>query len=441
MDWAADFRRLQVSPHPQQQHHASPLGQFRQSPAPQTSQASRQSPFQMAPSMAPQPFQAQYGGLSGFRSFQPSMMQQHSMGMQTAQAPMQQMAEFDDEAFARAFDAAREDILSQETAMDAVSDVQKFEPLPDPSPHLIILRLALTALLLNPTEQNMHKVSLLFSLLELHEPDQITPRQLRLFFPILDAFTEAKHIPYAARYNLYSRANIFRLLHTSKANITDEDIARTRKAESFYDRRFEAFKEKHQTPTATVSSAKDEELQDDISMQLANVMEFSHAGRVAQLLPADFSELMKPLSAEGFVDVEAEFAAENIQLPAQVDQARLQALDPLQRLFTYADQRSWNLDRSAATSLEPGLMQQYSYLQNMDEPMAEQMQPEVEELKEEQLRHDENDELARTASELLDKVQDNRSEKFQNSAFLTLMRRLRDHEVKVDGDKMIEVRI
>jgi chemotaxis protein histidine kinase CheA len=51
----------------------------------------------------------------------------------------------------------------------------------------------------------------------------------------------------------------------------------------------------------------------------------------------------------------------------------------------------------------------------------------------------EADELARTAGQLLDNLQHEQSEKFQNSRFLTLMRQLRDKEVKVEGDKMVEV--
>ncbi|KAF2747209.1 hypothetical protein M011DRAFT_51588 [Sporormia fimetaria CBS 119925] len=49
------------------------------------------------------------------------------------------------------------------------------------------------------------------------------------------------------------------------------------------------------------------------------------------------------------------------------------------------------------------------------------------------------EELAQTAGLLLEKVADNTSEKFKNSQFLNLMRRLRDHEVKVVDDKMVEV--
>jgi hypothetical protein len=47
--------------------------------------------------------------------------------------------------------------------------------------------------------------------------------------------------------------------------------------------------------------------------------------------------------------------------------------------------------------------------------------------------------MAATAGRLLERVADNTSEKFQNSQFLELMRRLRDREVRVEGDKMVEV--
>lgn len=49
------------------------------------------------------------------------------------------------------------------------------------------------------------------------------------------------------------------------------------------------------------------------------------------------------------------------------------------------------------------------------------------------------DELARTAGRLLDSVRNNQSEKFQQSNFLALMRRIRDREVQVEGDEFREV--
>lgn len=59
---------------------------------------------------------------------------------------------------------------------------------------------------------------------------------------------------------------------------------------------------------------------------------------------------------------------------------------------------------------------------------------------ESQISRDEHNqtELAATAAELLDRVSGDTSRKFQESSFLALMRRLRDGEVVVDGDKMVE---
>jgi hypothetical protein len=51
----------------------------------------------------------------------------------------------------------------------------------------------------------------------------------------------------------------------------------------------------------------------------------------------------------------------------------------------------------------------------------------------------EADELARTAGLLLDNLAHEHSAKFQNSSFLTLMRQLRDKEVRVEGEKIVDV--
>jgi peroxin-5 len=50
----------------------------------------------------------------------------------------------------------------------------------------------------------------------------------------------------------------------------------------------------------------------------------------------------------------------------------------------------------------------------------------------------EADELARTAGLLIESVRDEENPKFQNSQFMGLMRQLRDGEVVVEGDKMVE---
>ena len=53
-------------------------------------------------------------------------------------------------------------------------------------------------------------------------------------------------------------------------------------------------------------------------------------------------------------------------------------------------------------------------------------------------QHEDPDALARTAGQLLDSVRNNQSAKFQNSEFLELMRQLRDREVMVKGDNIVE---
>jgi hypothetical protein len=55
----------------------------------------------------------------------------------------------------------------------------------------------------------------------------------------------------------------------------------------------------------------------------------------------------------------------------------------------------------------------------------------------ENMQGEDPDALARTAAHLLNSVSSNTSSKFANSEFLSLMRQLRDKEVKVDGDNIV----
>ena len=56
-----------------------------------------------------------------------------------------------------------------------------------------------------------------------------------------------------------------------------------------------------------------------------------------------------------------------------------------------------------------------------------------------ELRDSDADALAQTAGQLLDSVRHDQSEKFQQSNFLALMRRIRDREIEVQGDEFREV--
>ncbi|KAL8727927.1 MAG: hypothetical protein Q9181_005528 [Wetmoreana brouardii] len=58
---------------------------------------------------------------------------------------------------------------------------------------------------------------------------------------------------------------------------------------------------------------------------------------------------------------------------------------------------------------------------------------------ESQSKEQEADELARTAGQLLENVKHEQSAKFQESNFLSLMRQLRDKDVRIEGDNFVDV--
>lgn len=67
------------------------------------------------------------------------------------------------------------------------------------------------------------------------------------------------------------------------------------------------------------------------------------------------------------------------------------------------------------------------------------MIPQSEEQKDTQQGPNDADELARTAGHLLNSVSHETNQKFQQSNFLALMRRIRDREVHIEGDEFREV--
>lgn len=71
--------------------------------------------------------------------------------------------------------------------------------------------------------------------------------------------------------------------------------------------------------------------------------------------------------------------------------------------------------------------------------IPQHMREAVEEQTQARDRPETDEDLAHTAGILLESVSDNTSKKFQDSNFLQLMRQLRDHEVRVDGDKIVNV--
>ena len=72
---------------------------------------------------------------------------------------------------------------------------------------------------------------------------------------------------------------------------------------------------------------------------------------------------------------------------------------------------------------------------------ADRILDEAQKSEEEGKETDDAEELARTAGQLLENVKGDQSRKFQESNFLSLMRQLRDREVRVEGNKLVDVSI
>ena len=116
----------------------------------------------------------------------------------------------------------------------------------------------------------------------------------------------------------------------------------------------------------------------------------------------------------------------------QVERARREAMTAI-----HGHQRRFSQDLEGRITDD---MSNTEVFQRLDDiPMEEEVPAlqDVEKQLEGQQGND-DDALAATAQELLEKVEHNQSDKFRNSQFLGLMRRLRDREVKVEGDQMVE---
>ncbi|OCL01284.1 hypothetical protein AOQ84DRAFT_350895 [Glonium stellatum] len=106
--------------------------------------------------------------------------------------------------------------------------------------------------------------------------------------------------------------------------------------------------------------------------------------------------------------------------------ARLMSMYPLNALNSpLTDRNIWDDLKDAGYTVE----------RPIQEPVQEEPQQEK---KEQNQHHNDDDAMAETAARLLDSVADNTSDKFRQSTFLELMRRLRDREVRVEGDKVVE---
>ena len=129
--------------------------------------------------------------------------------------------------------------------------------------------------------------------------------------------------------------------------------------------------------------------------------------------------------------------AENVYDKAAFDRAFDAAREEMQQSEESAHREDTQLD----SGLHDNKDQEYQGWLDHRQIGSDRILDEVQKRREEGEEADDAEELARTAGQLLENVKGDQSQKFQESHFLSLMRQLRDKEVRVEGDKLVDVSI
>ncbi|KAF2223000.1 hypothetical protein BDZ85DRAFT_262787 [Elsinoe ampelina] len=448
-DWAADFQRLQVSSSGPQLHHSPPPAQFASPPASQSRFAS--------PAPAQSPAFTGYrtsafgtgGGYASLGGMGQGFMPQPLMSQGTQQ-PKQEVDIFDEAAFERAFDMAKEQIMAEEgQAVTEASGMTAGQQIRgnDTYPHLSLMRMLMWSQLSNPTEENMHKFARSFTLLEKHDPAEIDSTHVRLFDPMFELLQGDRDLIHSPRYELFQRA--WKLRNQWKAvprdPVPDVLAERVERATAFYNRQLNKVHNHKESHVWAKRNVLDDEMMHDIEQQVGDANVNDVVERVFDNMTASQLDPILALQDEqgSIVDIESDLL--QARLPERIAKDMVQGgrtQDPLLRLWGAAYMSALGPEtvelRDQTAAHEPEALDREQFeeaIQVLPEQTPQEQQ------QEDPMQHDENDDLARTAGELLDKVRDNQSTKFQNSTFLDLMRKLRDREVRVEGDKMVETNL
>lgn len=397
-----------------------------------------------------------------------------------------QMDQFDEAAFERAFDAAMDDVIQdQDHAVDTKAKAVEQPPSNmDWYPHLPVLRVALLKAVLDGSDRSLHDAALLLHQLNQHDPSQIDPVQAMLLQPVIYRLVDSTHSSFPQRYgqtlnieslkdtitNLASTAHIDqtneRLLAAYADTLWGRDqtnhlanIHQDPAEDNIWRERFrydvDAIQQRHVSDTTLHQLDRSginhlDDLQSILRVLNLEVDAFkdrhpdaaqnafdtsnpasvraalSNMAKAARQEPELVEAIGEPSILTGNFTAQAarqEYEAQLRLLERQ--NAEMQAMREQRDMETEAE----NLD--PATELD---MEEAGRLLREDLP-----QEEITEQQQQQQSRREDDELAETAAELLTKISDNQTDKFKNSAFLGLMRKLADREVRVEGDKMVEV--
>jgi len=479
--WTQDFNRLSISSPQQPQFQPAPqawhnhFGQHAQQPAPLHATPSRMQlpstsflPMRSAPHYASQSLASH---------------QQH--------LPQDQ---FDEAAFEAAFDAALQDAsMDHDSAMQQDDQPDSFDFdsfLPDIYPHLPLFRLALANALITNTDESLHRAAKVVNLLIQHPPT-MDPVQAMLLRPLLSALNDPKRTLFRERY-CYEPAlddMLDGLARQSENTRLGIDAQTEQLLASYADLLWQRTESNHLQPSNVPRSADnaywlENFFREEDSIAAQNITQYStklltesfnrqiisdpHFQALSRVLDLEYEvysrrpalaniATQRPVSDQERETMLFDMMEHILAAPETVEALEAvssHALGDQQTQFRLSgQQRERMLERQRALEQEHARnpMTHVSRelpitAEDIIESVEEDALPDVMDEESEQQRRDQkeldrqnDDELAQTAANLLERVSDNQTSKFKNSAFLGLMRQLADREVRVEGDKMVPV--
>lgn len=352
-----------------------------------------------------------------------------------------------------------------------------------------LFRIVLANALVTNTDESLHKAARVVNALIQH-PQNIDPVQAMLLRSLLSALNDPKRTLFARRYGFEPALNQLLERLADQTDQTRLEIGSTTEQllASYADLLWQRNESNHLQPrnppsqsdnaywidqfysddtfddaeNITVQSARllsegfQRQLISDTSYQALNrVLDLEYDIYAARPIAArSQSKLKHPISSQeregrlfsmmerSLAEPETVEAIETMIRQLGAEESPVQTLqDYQQQLIALEEQNKQRLFNAHQRGMErteglhiPNAEQE----SRLNEPMyEEEEEQEAQQKQESDRQHD--DELAQTAANLLDRVSDNQTSKFKNSAFLGLMRQLADREVRVEGDKMVPV--
>ena len=204
----------------------------------------------------------------------------------------------------------------------------------------------------------------------------------------------------------------------------------------------EAFERAFEAANAEVEQVQEQPRQKDILSTKNNVL--AHTDPIFQRPIKELENDVDSMGHRTLIDYQMQ-----LMLLEQQNKKRLLAARQGKEMRWNMERKQWNMVEKQQAEVQLGndvLINESADLSTRSDHLVEQerigsdrvLQQDDDPRAETQL-HDEADDLARTAGQLLDSVKHDQSQKFQQSSFLALMRQLRDREVRVEGNRMVDV--